>query len=185
VGDTRPPYKRFWKYVLVRPRTRCWIWSGNRYHNGYGQLAVNQRPVRAHRFAYEMFVGAIPDGLLVLHRCDRPACVNPDHLWLGTTDDNMRDMVQKGRSVRTMLGKRGPMHPSYGKPNTWTKQTEESKRLIGLASQGEGNPSHKLTEPEVLAIRASTLSQWTLARMYHVSQGTISDVKVRKTWRHL
>lgn len=190
MGDTRPAYQRFWKYVLVRPRTRCWIWSGNHYHNGYGQFAVNQRPVRAHRFAYEMFIGPIPAGFDVLHSCDSRPCVNPGHLWLGTNDDNMRDMVEKGRSPsgerNANFGKLGADHPAYLSREKGVYHLPESaKLLIGLASRGEGNPSHKLTEDEVLYIRASDLSQWTLARMYNVSQTTINDIKRRKTWRHL
>lgn len=75
----------------------CVIWTGANA-GGYGQMRVNGRMTRVHRVVYEETFGAIPDGLLVCHRCDRPECVNPAHLFLGTHAANMRDMAEKGRS---------------------------------------------------------------------------------------
>lgn len=68
----------------------------------YGVIKVGNKKVRAHRFSWELFVGPIPDGLHVLHRCDNPRCINYDHLFLGTDQDNMSDMIAKGRK-RTKL----------------------------------------------------------------------------------
>ena len=67
---------------------------------GYGMLTVKKVQWRAHRYAYQFFVGEIPAGLLVLHRCDNPACVNPAHLFLGTHKENMQDCIAKGRFGR-------------------------------------------------------------------------------------
>lgn len=79
--------------------TGCWIWPGWR-RGQYGGLFVpggRRQSALAHRWSYEQFVGAVPEGMKVCHRCDTPLCVNPDHLFLGTQADNVRDMVQKGR----------------------------------------------------------------------------------------
>lgn len=85
----------------------CWNWKGSIKksmrpgHGGYGQFAITPEEVfSAHRFSYLWFVGEIPEGLQVLHSCDNRKCVNPDHLFLGTHQDNMDDMKRKGRGYR-------------------------------------------------------------------------------------
>lgn len=79
----------------------CWIWNGAVTGRGYGVLGSNRsNRFLAHRFSYIHFIGDIPDGMYVCHRCDNPLCVNPCHLFLGSPQDNMDDMVRKGRSVR-------------------------------------------------------------------------------------
>lgn len=97
-GQRQLPARRFWAKVETGP-VSCWIWVGGRTR-GRGMLHVAGRHVQAHRFAYELFVGPIPRGLSVLHRCDVPACVNPQHLFLGTQADNIADMHAKGRAPR-------------------------------------------------------------------------------------
>lgn len=77
--------------------TDCWHWRGAQNKFGYGRMTYEGRLQVAHRLAYRTFVGEIPDGLYVLHKCDNPACINPEHLWLGTYSDNMRDCWAKGR----------------------------------------------------------------------------------------
>ena len=91
---------RFWAKVGVRGLDDCWEWTASRDGHGYGKLARCHgcSPYKAHRLSYEMFVGEIPAGLEVLHSCDNPPCVNPRHLFLGTQQDNMDDMVKKGRA---------------------------------------------------------------------------------------
>jgi hypothetical protein len=80
----------------------CWEWiAGSRVRN-YGQIRVSDRNVLVHRLAFQLWRGEIPPGIHVLHRCDNPACFNPDHLFLGTHRDNMEDMVRKGRSQRKL-----------------------------------------------------------------------------------
>lgn len=76
----------------------CWLWTGPVSEKGYGYMQIRRKKHKAHRVSYETATGVCPGPLLVLHRCDTPACVNPDHLWLGTQAENMRDMVSKGRS---------------------------------------------------------------------------------------
>ena len=77
----------------------CWVWRGKilKPGMGYGLASQHAKWQLAHRLSYKTFVGPIPDGMQVLHRCDTPACVNPDHLYLGTQADNMKDMTAKGR----------------------------------------------------------------------------------------
>jgi len=90
--------QRFW--AKVAKSETCWLWIGATHPHGYGLLQRGGRGeglIRAHRLSYELHIGAIPDGVLVLHRCDTPSCVNPDHLFLGNHRDNSRDMSDKRR----------------------------------------------------------------------------------------
>jgi len=86
----------------------CWIWNGTR-RNGYGVMWISNVTFYAHRVSYELFVGPIPDGMVVCHRCDTPLCVCPDHLFVGTRADNNADMDMKGR--RRCVGPKGLSHP--------------------------------------------------------------------------
>jgi hypothetical protein len=78
----------------------CWIWKGGKDKDGYGKITLNYKSKRAHRVSYELFKGDIPPGKLVLHLCDNPSCVNPNHLRLGTTIDNVNDRENKGRGLK-------------------------------------------------------------------------------------
>lgn len=89
---------RFWEKVAKNPDGGCWVWTASVNERGYGRFWIARLGVmKAHRFSWEMANGAIPRGLFVLHRCDVPACVRPDHLFLGTAKDNARDAIAKGR----------------------------------------------------------------------------------------
>lgn len=92
------------KYEPV-PFCGCWLWTASTNSKGYGTIAVAKNKTEmAHRVAYQLFVGEIPQGKTVLHRCDTPCCVNPDHLFLGTRADNSLDMNVKGRGRPSSLG---------------------------------------------------------------------------------
>jgi len=84
----------------------CWNWLLSKDRIGYGRVKIQQgtrdkfRMSSAHRYAYELWKGAIPDGLCVLHLCDNRGCCNPDHLWLGTQKENIQDMHKKGRGPK-------------------------------------------------------------------------------------
>lgn len=86
----------------VEQQGDCWIFTGTRIKSGYGKIAVTRgKPAFTHRVAYAEFVGPIPAGMNVLHRCDTPACVNPKHLFMGTQKDNWLDARKKGRNYPT------------------------------------------------------------------------------------
>lgn len=86
---------KFW--AKVNKTDGCWEWTGATTHNGYGSFTVDGRGVRAHRYSWRLHYGDDPGRMLVCHTCDNPKCVRPDHLFLGTTVQNERDKVAKGR----------------------------------------------------------------------------------------
>lgn len=150
----------------------CWLWTGCTAPYGYGKLldgTPEQRTRYAHCIAYELFIGPIPDGMLVCHTCDVRNCVNPAHLFLGTHADNSADMKAKGRAA---TGRRSGAY------------THPERRM-----RGEGHPNTPLTEKNVREIRAryaaGNVSQQTLADKYGVCRPTISNVIRRVTWGHV
>ena len=95
--------------IVVDPKTGCHVWSSTLSTGGYGRVLVS-----AHRLAWELKHGPIPNGLLVLHRCDNPPCCNPEHLFLGTATDNMADKTRKGRARNGHTGRLPPRPPHSG-----------------------------------------------------------------------
>lgn len=166
-------------------KTKCWKWLNKAIVDGYGVIGVNFKQVRAHRFSYVYFVGPIPEGLFVLHKCDNRRCVNPEHLFLGTNQDNMTDKCVKGRH-------RG----SKGDANGARKYRERlqrgdqhfSRRTPELMAVGERLPQSKLTKEIVLEIRRlyiSVRSFKLLAEKFSVSGATIARVIKRQSWKHV
>jgi len=90
--------KRFWD--KVDKTGECWIWTASKYLNGYGQFRFDGKNWGAHRMAWLLTNGEIPDGMLVCHTCDNPSCIRPAHLFIGTQKQNMRDCIDKGRQYR-------------------------------------------------------------------------------------
>lgn len=104
----RPPEIRFWE--KVQKGAGCWVWTASLNGTGYGQFSIHNKPVRAHRYAYELLNGPIPAGKRVCHTCDNPPCVRPDHLFIGTAKDNTLDMIRKGRNrFEGLSGRRGEL----------------------------------------------------------------------------
>ncbi len=113
----RTPLERFSeKYVVLD--IGCWEWSGHRQKQGYGTFSIDGEMVLAHRAAWVLTVGKIPEGMNVLHSCDNPPCVNVDHLFLGTQKDNIQDMISKGRDKL------------IGEKSSRTDLTEDDVRVI-------------------------------------------------------
>lgn len=151
-GKVTEPEDRFWPKVNKDAPNGCWEWTGSCSSQGYGTFWDGGRVRGTHRVSYEFANGPIAEGLDVLHTCDNPPCVNPDHLWLGTDTDNARDRKEKGRN--------------------------------GVL-QGEARPTAKLTEKDVLDIRASRASNRNLAERFDVHISTIWRIRQRKDWTHI
>jgi len=174
IGRPRESLKsRFDKKVNREPTDRgCLIWIGNKLPAGYGIIAEGGsggKMLSAHRLAWQMVNGPIPNGLCVLHQCDNPSCVNPDHLFLGTNSDNSSDMVRKGRQAS-------------GQRNGCLTHPEKVRR-------GEKHVRAKLTESDVLKIRSEYASgngtMKHFALQYGVSVRCIFFVIHRRNWTHV
>lgn len=102
----KPLIERLFDRLIPEPNSGCWVFDGPWDSNGYGSLGIERgvNNKRTHILSFEYHKGEIPKGMCVCHKCDVPACCNPDHLFLGSHADNMRDMISKGRN--THIGKR-------------------------------------------------------------------------------
>lgn len=169
---------------LVNQTDGCWLWQGSKFANGYGRYG---RCSYAHRFAYELFIGPIPDGLQVCHRCDIKHCVRPEHLFLGTQADNMRDARQKGR-IRSGAKEhpermqRGTQHWTHRIPSRISRGARHSETLKGKSS-GERNSQAKLKWDDVRRLRAETgKSQTALGMEYGISRAAVRLILIGKNW---
>ena len=106
MAEKKSTYERFMSKVKVSD-TGCWEWQAAKFTNGYGAFHVRPKQWRAHRWSYQHHHGEIPEGLCVLHSCDNPVCVNPEHLSAGTLKDNTEDMFKKGRANKAKGSKHG------------------------------------------------------------------------------
>jgi hypothetical protein len=179
---TRPLLERFWEKVEKHDHG-CWLWTGA-LAAGYGCLGGGPgKPlVKAHRLSYELHKGPIPDGAKVLHTCDTPPCVRPDHLYVGTQRDNALDRERRGRGNHATGDRSGArVHPERLKrgDDHWTRKARPWR--------GSKNVKAKLTPGQVAEIKQKYATgeyyQKELAYEYGVTQGTISCLTLGKTWR--
>lgn len=117
---------RFWE--KVEKTEACWNWTGALYGLGYGHYRDGSKKYRAHRYVYEKVFGAIPDGAWVLHHCDNPSCVNPEHLYLGDQFDNARDRDGRGRNASSRKTK-CPKGHEYTPGNTYVYGSQRQCRI--------------------------------------------------------
>lgn len=149
---------RFWE--KVSKSERCWEWSAACRADGYGIIRNNGKGQAAHRASWEIHFGTIPAGMWVLHTCDNRKCVNPNHLFLGTPQDNNDDMCAKGRGRQ------------YGGP-----------------MPGSSHPNAKLNEAQVARIRQEYTGVHgqvsEMARRYGVSRRVLRDAAIGARWKHV
>lgn len=206
---------RFEECFIPVPEVGCWLWTKSFTRGSYGQFVISGKHWRANRLAYVLYKGDIPSGLCVLHKCDTPQCVNPDHLFLGTIKDNSRDMVRKGRHRPISL-------PRETNPNTKlsTANVEEirssgdtNKALAkkfgvgathisairrgkswGYSSQpkrvlrGEQRSTSKLRAEQVREMRkrhANGEAGYALSKEYGICRSAAHGILTGKTWKHL
>jgi hypothetical protein len=152
---------RFWSKVDQRGTNECWRWQASTNAKGYGQFVTceNGQPHHslAHRVAFELTFGTIPDGLSACHRCDNRQCCNPHHLFLGTQQDNLRDMHEKGRRGDTRVC--GAAHGN-------AKLTDDDIR-------------------EIRRLRDAGVSGPIVARQFGLNRSTVNDIARRATWKHV
>lgn len=180
-----PPDERLLMSCVPEPNTGCWLWEGSAARNGYGWFTgFGER--KAHRASYVMHKGRVPKGLLVLHHCDTPACINPAHLYAGTPKDNSADASRRGRLIGINAGdkngmRRHPERAARGDRNGSRKHPERLKR----GSQRAGT---KLDERQVSVMRSRHRAGETcrsIAADYGVSESLVAQIMRGRIWRHV
>ena len=148
---------RFKSAISFGPPDVCWPYIKLRNKDGYGKFTYQCKEIKAHRFAWALIHGEIPEGMKILHKCDNPPCCNPNHLFMGTTLDNTRDMISKGRR-KTEIGS------ANNQARLNESSVSEIKRLLDVAPYG---------------------SQRRIALAYNISETVISQIKHGTLWSHV
>lgn len=157
VKFTQKQIARFWRKVDKTSNPNgCWLWTGCRIQDGYGRGSIKSRLFLAHRMAYHIQFGPIPEHLKCLHRCDNPPCVNPEHLWIGTDQDNSIDRELKGR------------HGNIKGERHGRAKMSETDVLAARESYDYGQASIA-----------------KLARRYKTSESAMFSIVKRLNWTHL
>ena len=176
--------KRFWARVNKDGPTPehlpelgpCWIWTGPPDASGYGRIGCGLRTsgtMKANRASWLLVFGEIPEGQNVLHKCDNPACVRPEHLFLGSHSDNIKDMMAKGR---------------HGSNADAMRQLHAEGNFRLNPRKGESHPAAKLSDEmvkELHAYRSSGHTTRDTASRFGVSQAAVIHIGKGRTWKHL
>lgn len=160
----KPIEARFWPRVVKTEN--CWLWQAPPSTKKYAQVTYKGRYEGVHRVSYRLHFGEFDETLLVCHHCDTPLCVRPDHLFLGTYQENADDMVRKGRSTM------GARNGSISKPECLKRGTE--------------NPNHKLTDWDVRVIRKlgrAGVSHREIGRAFGVAPSTVDRILLNLSWK--
>ena len=151
----RKTIKELFYSKFIKKENSCWEWNGDLL-KGYGFMWDGEKFCGAHRYSYNLFKGKIPNGFLVCHTCDNRKCVNPNHLWLGTNQDNMDDMAKKGRRKGKLTGEKHPQHKLK------EKEVLEIKKLY---------------------LKGTKIVK--LAKLFKVSHSSISSIIYGQNWSYL
>ena len=129
---------------IEKDATGCWLWQGTCYHDGYGAINISGKMKRTHRVSWELINGSIPEGMYICHHCDVRDCINPAHLFLGTQQDNVKDMIKKKRDRSSKKTQCKSGH-SFNEENTYNRvyrgrklrQCRECGRIANRKSYGK------------------------------------------------
>jgi hypothetical protein len=203
LGRKANPEQRFWKHVdRSGEPDACWPWIGGTSHNGYGRFWLDGHTVPASHYAYEIGIGPVPPGMLVLHHCDNPPCCNPTHLFIGTQLDNVHDRDAKGRAAQGDASgarlhpekwSRGDRHWTRSRPDLKAKyivgDNNPSHKHRDSRPRGENNAAAKLTWPQVREIRhlyaSGNYTFKALGKQFGVSAVNIRQIIRERTWREV
>lgn len=146
---------RFWEKVYIGEDDECWNWNAGISSSGYGSFRYGKDKHTAHRVAWMLLHGDIPDKIYICHTCDNRKCINPAHLFMGTHADNARDMAVKGRAVS-----------QKGEANHLSKLTDQKVR-------------------DIREMTAAGKSDQCVARLFGVTAHNIWHIRTNRTWRHI